>query len=105
MTNTIGRNRNINDTPNTGIHTITGDIAEELLPANPDRKELIVSVRGENGWIRRLDAATDPTVRTGIFIIAGSAPLVLDRDISYPGIYSVINDKNGKFPVFHFTEL
>lgn len=104
MTLKIERNRNINDTPTDGILTMTGDVAEDFIPANPDRIELTVSVRDENGWLRRSEASVDPAVRTGIFMVKGITR-VLDRDIVYTGAYSVINDKNGKFPTFHFTEL
>ena len=105
MTNKITRNRNTNDSSNVDQHTTTTDLAENIpgLGPNAGRTYLSVVVRGENGWLRELDESVDPTVRTGIFLLAG-VQKDLPVDNIYPGQYSLINDKNGKHPTIHFTE-
>lgn len=104
MTKTIGRNRNVNDTPSVsdGIATISDNAITIAVP-NPGRTEMTVSVRDENGWVRPMPASDDPSIRKGIFIINGTSHTFSGDDVS-TSEYSGINDKNGKTPIFYVTQ-
>lgn len=98
-----GRVRNTSSESNVSQLTVTGNIAEDILPGNEDRTFLSITAINEDGWVREFSETIDSALRTGIFLQKG-IPYTFPVDNIHTGIYSVINDKFNKFPTFHFTE-
>lgn len=71
MTQTIGRNRNVNDTATTAEYSLNSTTAIKIADANPSRTFFHVNINGgtsnESIWIR-LKAASEDNIKCGIWI-------------------------------------
>lgn len=85
----------------------TGNVAQIISVSEPKRESLVIQVYDFDVWIRFLDAATTPTLRSYYFVKAGGEFYLsaFANGQKYTGAISIINDVDGQIPLFSFTEL
>lgn len=99
----IGRNINFNEEATITVVPTVDDNAITLSTPNK-RHWFAITCENESGWIRFMPAATDPAGRKGMRFIPGQTKIFPIDDV-YRGEISCINDKDGKTPIFHITEM